>query len=171
MKPIEGVQHHVRSGEGRVDRCIPPSEASLGLGPDGADGDVWSALVKRARDCDADAYQDLYLRLGDFRQCFTRQLFADPEGAYGEFVRELVDQIRYGFLQDPNSLLDHARAKAMRKTADRIRSLTTAARVLSTLPKRRREVLIRAQLALCSSARIGRDGDGAPAPRARAAAG
>ena len=124
-----------------------------------------------ARDCDADAYQDLYLRLGGFRQCFTRQLFADPEGAYGEFVRELVDQIRYGFLRDPHSLLAEARARAMRKTADRIRSLTTAARVLSTLPKRHREVLIRAQLALCSSAHLGQDCDGPPARRVGATTG
>jgi hypothetical protein len=127
--------------------------------------------VERARDCDADAYQDLYLRLGGFRQCFTRQLFADPEGAYGEFVGELVDQIRYGFLRDPHSLLAEARARAMRKTADRIRSLTTAARVLSTLPKRHREVLIRAQLALCSSAHLGQDCEGPPARRVGATTG
>jgi hypothetical protein len=124
--------------------------------------------VERARDCDEDACRDLYLRLGGFRQCFTRQLFADPEGAYGEFVRELVDQIRYGFLRDPHSLLVEARARAMRKTADRIHCLTTAARVLSTLPKRHREVLIRAQLALCPSGHLGQDCDGPPAQRAGA---
>jgi len=59
----------------------------------------------------------------------------------------------------------------MRKTADRIRSLTTAARVLSTLPKRHREVLIRAQLALCSSAHLGQDCDGPPARRVGATTG
>jgi hypothetical protein len=111
------------------------------------------------------------LRLESFRHCFTRQLFGNPESAYGEFVRELVDQIRYGFLRDPDALLAQARAKAMRKTAERIRSLTSAARVLSTLPKRHREVLIRAQLALYSPTRAGRDGDGTPVRRARAAAG
>jgi hypothetical protein len=125
-------------------------------------------LVKRTRDCDGDAYGELYLRLGDFRQCFARHLFADPEDAYGEFVRELVDQIRYGFLQDPDALLAQARTRAMRKTADRIQCLTTAARILSTLPKRHREVLIRAQLAPCSS--LGQGGDRAPVRRAGAPA-
>ena len=58
----------------------------------------------------------------------------------------------------------------MRKAADRIRSLTTAARILGSLPKRHREVLIRAELALCPSAPAGRSGDGAPEGRARATA-
>jgi hypothetical protein len=111
------------------------------------DGDAWSALVRHARNSDPEAYADLYLRLESFRRWFTRRVFADPEAAYGEFVRELVDQIRYGFLRDPRSLLAQARARAMRKTADRIRCLTTAARVLSAIPKRDREIWIRSQLA------------------------
>jgi len=154
-----------------MDGCTPPFEGLLGMGPDSIDGQAWCALVKRARDGNENAYQELYLRLESFRHCFTRQLFGNPESAYGEFVRELVDQIRYGFLRDPDALLAQARAKAMRKTAERIRSLTSAARVLSTLPKRHREVLIRAQLALYSPTRAGRDGDGTPVRRARAAAG
>lgn len=111
------------------------------------DGDAWSALVRHARNGDPEAYADLRLRLESFRRWFTRRVFADPEAAYGEFVGELVDQIRYGFLRDPRSLLAQARARAMRKTADRIRCLTTAARVLSAIPKRDREIWIRSQLA------------------------
>jgi hypothetical protein len=168
MKSTERVDHQERSGEGGIHARTLPDEASLGIGPDAVDGDVWSALVRRARDCDADAYGELYLRLGDFRNYFARHLFADPEGAYGELVRELVDQIRYGFLLDPTALLAQARASAMRKTADRIRCLTTAARILSTLPKRHREVLIRSQLALGSSAHLGRVGDGARVRRSGA---
>lgn len=170
MKSTERVQHHARSREAGMDGCAPPLEASLGIDPDGVDEEVWSALVKRVRDGDPDAYRDLHRRLGDFRQSFTRQLFADPEGAYGEFVRELADHIRYGFLRDPHSVLAQARASAMRKTADRVRSLTIAARVLSTLPKRHREVLIRAQLALSSSARLGHDCDATPEHGTRATA-
>jgi hypothetical protein len=151
-----------------MDGRLPQSEAFLGIGPDGIDEDAWSVLVERAGGCDADAYQDLYRRLGNYRQCFTPRLFADPDGAYGEFVQELVDQIRYGLLRDPHSLLVQARTRAMRKTADRIHSLTSAARVLSTLPKRHREVLIRAQLAVGSSARTGRNG-GRPTVRSAAA--
>jgi len=163
MKSTDRAQHHARLKESGMDNCTLPSEASFGIGPEGADEIVWSALVERARECEADAHRDLSLRLADFRQCFTPQLFADPEAAYGDFVRELVDQVRYGFLQDPDSLLAEARVRAMRKTADRIRSLTTAARVLSTLPKRHREVLIRAQLP--------QDCDGARVRRGRATAG
>jgi hypothetical protein len=170
MKPTERVPHDSISEECAVDGCTPPSEGSLGIGPDGIDGPAWCALAERARDGNEDAYRELYLRLEDFRHCFTRQLFANSEGAYSEFVRELVDQIRYGFLRDPDALLAQARAKALRKTAERVRSLTSAARVLSTLPKRHREVLIRAQLERCPSPRVRRDCNRAPARRARATA-
>ncbi len=150
MKLTERSQDHAKLGESGTAECPPAPEALLGINPNGINEDTWPALVERASGCDGDAYQDLYTRLADYRQCFPRQLFGDPECAYGEFVQELLDQIRYGILRDPQSLLAEARTRAVRKTADRIRSLTTAARLLSTLPRRHREVLIRAQLSLAS---------------------
>jgi hypothetical protein len=170
MKPTGKIRHHERSRDSGTGTGQPPCEASLGIAPEEIDPDAWAELVRRARDRDVEAYRNLWLRLGGFRHCFAGHIFADPEGAYREFVRELVDRIRFGFLRDPHSLLAQARNMAMRKAADRIRCLTTAARILGSLPKRHREVLIRAELALGPSAQAGRNGDGAPVRRTRATA-
>lgn len=134
MKPTETLRFRVSPG-------------AKGQLPTDIAGNAWSAFLEHARSCDADAYEDLYQRLKCFRSCFTRHIFVDPEGTYREFVRDLVDQVRYGFLPDSQSLFAQARISAMRQAADRIQCLTMAARVLSTIPKRHREVLIRAQLA------------------------
>lgn len=114
-------------------------------------GVLWPILVERALNRDPAAYQDLYLLLNDFRQCFRHHLFPDAEEAYSDFVTEIVDRIRYGLLRNPNSLWVQARISALRKTSDRVRSLTEAARILSTIPGRDRTVLIRSQLALYPS--------------------
>jgi len=166
MKSTGRSRHQERSRESRIDRGALPGGASAGIAPDGIGPDAWAELVSRARDCQADAQRDLRVWLGDFRRCFTGHLFADPEAAYGEFVGELVDQIRYGILPDPRSLLAQARAMAMRKTAGRIRCLAAAARVLGSLPKRYRETLIRAQLAPGQSAPAPVNGTGALARQA-----
>jgi hypothetical protein len=150
MKPTETLRIRVSPGA----KSELHNEAFGEANPDDMSGIAWSTFLERVRSCDADAYQDLYLRLRRFRGCFTRHIFVDPEGAYCEFVTDLVDQVRYGFLADPQSLFTQARASAVRKAAERIRCLTMAARVLSTIPKRHREVLIRAELALHSTAHL-----------------
>jgi hypothetical protein len=157
MKSTETVR--IRVSPGANGELL--NEAFRKANPDDMSGNAWSTFLERARSCDADAYQDLYLRLKRFRGCFTRHIFVDPEGAYCEFVTDLVDQVRYGFLPNPQSLFTQARASAMRKAAERIRCLTMAARVLSTIPKRHREVLIRAELALHSTAHLVHDSHGA----------
>lgn len=166
MKHTETAVCRVTPRDGEVATGALPDDAFREANPNNSSGDAWTALLKHARGCDAQAYEDLYLRLKQFRQCFTPRVFPDPEDAYRQFVSELVDQIRYGFLVDPHALWIQARKNAVRKASNRIRCLTMAARVLSTLPKRHREVLIRAQLALYSSARLGREIHGIPARRA-----
>jgi len=171
MRPTERVRFRVSPRDGGIASGTLAHEVSRAANSNHTNGTVWSAFLEHARSCDADAYQDLYLRLKSFRRCFTRCIFADPEGAYREFVRDLVDEVRYGFLADPGSLLAQARANAVRKTSDRVHCLTMAARVLCTVPKRHREVLIRAQLALHSSAQLLRDNQGGWAWSAGAIAG
>jgi len=148
MKPAGKGRRKVSIRQGVAGNGTPSDKACRVIDPGEIGGDTWSALVRHARNSDAEAYSELCLLLEGFRPWFTRRVFADPEGAYEEFVRDLVDQIRYGFLRDPHSLLAQARARALRKTADRIRCLTAAARILSAIPKRDRDVWIRSQLAL-----------------------
>lgn len=157
MKPTETVR--IRVSPGASGKLL--HEASREVNPEGMSGKAWSTFLERARNCDAEAYQHLYLRLKRFRACFTRHIFVDPEVAYCEFVTDMVDQVRYGFLPDPQSLFTQARTIAMRKAAERIRCLRMAARVLSTIPKRHREVLIRAEQALHSTTHLIRDNQGA----------
>ena len=163
MKHTEAVLCRVTPKDGEVATGALPDDAFREANPNNVSGEAWSALLQHARGCEPQAYEDLYLRLRQFRQCFTPRVFPDPEDAYRQFVGELVDQIRNGFLVDPRALWIQARKSAVRKASNRIRCLTMAARVLSTLPKRHREVLIRAQLALYSSARLGREIHGMPA--------
>jgi hypothetical protein len=163
MKHTETVLCRVTPKDGEVATGAPPDDAFREANPNNISGELWSAILKHARGCEPQAYEDLYLRLRQFRQCFTPRVFPDPEDAYRQFVGELVDQIRYGLLVDPRALWIQARKSAVRKASNRIRCLTMAARVLSTLPKRHREILIRAQLALYSSARLGREIHGTPA--------
>jgi len=151
MKPADKVRRRVSSRQGGVSDGAPSDRASRMIDPGEIGGDAWAALVRHARNCAPEAYRDLHVRLSGFRHCFAGHLFADPEEAYGEFVRDLVDGIRYGFVRDPESLLTQARSLSMRKTADRIGCLTAAARVLSAMSKRDRDLWIRSQLALQSS--------------------
>jgi len=152
MKSADKVRNRVSSRRDRVSHGPSPDRVCRVIDPDEIGGDAWSALVRHARSCDPEAYANLYLLLGGFRRWFTSRVFADPESVYSEFVTEMVDRIRYGFLRDPESLLVQARARAVRRAADRIRSLTAAARVLSAIPERDRELWIRSQMALGPSA-------------------
>jgi len=122
------------------------AEIATGVLPDGASGEA------NPNDIGGDAWSAL---LKHARSCDAR--------AYEDLYP------RHGFLPDPDALLAQARKSAVRKASNRIRCLTMAARVLSTLPKRYREVLIRAELALYSSAHLGQDLRGIPTRRAGAA--
>lgn len=143
---MDRVQHHTRFWDSAVDTMTTPGNTTLGMEPDAGAGDGWLAFMEQAASCESTAYEDLYRRLKCFRRFFGRHLFGDPEGAYCDFVRDLVD--RYGLVQSPQSLVEQARIMVMRRTADRIGRLTNAAQILSTIPKREREVFIRSQLAL-----------------------
>jgi hypothetical protein len=156
MKPTETLRIRVSPGA----KSELHKEDFRQANPDDMSGIAWSTFLEHVRSCDAAAYEDLYQRLKRFRACFTRHIFVDPEAAYCEFVMDLLDQVRYGFLADPQSLFTQARASAMRKASERIRCLTMAAQVLSTIPKRHREVLIRAELALHSTAHLIQDNRG-----------
>jgi hypothetical protein len=145
---MDGIQYHQQFQDGGLDTAATPGEVPLGRKPEATGVEGWLAFAEPARNCESTAYDDLYRRLKCFRKYFGRHIFGDPETAYCDFVRDLVDQIRYGFLQSPQCLVAQARLIVLRRTADRIGRLTTAAQILSTIPKREREVFIRSQLAL-----------------------
>lgn len=145
---MDRAQYNLRFRDTAVDSTTTPGEAIPGITPDARAGDGWLAFMEQEESCESTAYEDLYGRLKCFRRFFGRHLFGDPEGAYCDFVRDLVDQIRYGLVRSPQCLVEQARIMVMRKTAERIGRLTTAAQILSTIPKREREVFIRSQLAL-----------------------
>jgi hypothetical protein len=163
MKHAERELYRVTPMDGEIATGALPNEASREADSSQISGDAWSALLQHAQSCNAHAFDDLYQRLKRFRQCFTPPIFPDPEGAYRQFVSELVDQIRSGALLDPDALFTQARNSAVRKASHRINCLTMAARVLSTLPKRHREVLIRAQLTRDLAPLDGEDLHGGPA--------
>jgi hypothetical protein len=153
MKPTKRVPSRVSLSA----RLALPGEASHEIDWDEIDGNAMAGFLECVPGCDPEAYQDLYVRLKRFRRYFMRHVFSDPESAYREFVAELVDQVHDGLPPNRDVLWAQARATVLRKASDRIQCLTMAARVLSTLPKRHREILIRAQSAFYSSAHALRD--------------
>jgi hypothetical protein len=148
------VRYGITSIAGTIDDCSRPQEASLELKPTPISGDAWSLLSDRARLSDTEAYQALYPRLEEFRAYFKCQLFPNPEAAYSDFVRGLVNQIRCGLAPDGQALLAQARRNALRAIVVRVNSLTEAARLLSGIPKRDREALIRSQQTLHATRRL-----------------
>jgi len=88
-----------------------------------------------------------YLRekLPDIRRYFTRHVFPDPDAAFNQLIDEATECIAFGLLDTSQSLREQVRRMAVRKLILRQSELMSAACVLATIPKRDREILIRAQ--------------------------